>query len=435
MTDLLARDRRVVWHPFTQAATAGDPLEIVGAEGPDLVLADGRRVLDGISSWWTVLHGHGEPRIVEAIARQAARLDHVLFAGATHPGAVELAERLVARAPHGLSRVFYSDDGSTAVEVALKMAFQYFANTGRPGKRGFAAFAHGYHGDTVGAMSVGDPADFSFPFVPILVPVERLPVPRCEGSPLRAPDHRAVHAALGALADLLERRGDHLAAVILEPMVQGAGGMIMHPPSFLAGVAELCRAHDVLLIADEVMTGFGRTGRLFAVEHAGVSPDLLCVAKGLTGGVLPLAATLATERLFEGFLSRDARRTFLHGHSFTANPIACAAALASLDLLDERRTLDRVAALERVHAARLPPLLEHPRVRSVRWLGAIGVFELAADDAGYFSVEESRDLARALLDAGVLIRPLGPVCYFLPPAEVPLAAIERAYDLVADALG
>jgi adenosylmethionine-8-amino-7-oxononanoate aminotransferase len=431
---LLERDRRVVWHPFTQAATAGEPLQVIGADGPDLVLADGQRVLDGISSWWTVLHGHGEPRLVRAIAEQAARLDHVLFAGATHPGAVELAERLVARAPSGLSRVFFSDDGSTAVEVALKLAFQFFANLGRPEKRGFAAFVHGYHGDTVGAMSVGDPADFSFPFVPILIPVERLPTAPCEGWPLTAQDGAAVEAALAALAALLERKGHELAAVILEPMVQGAGGMVMHSPAFLRGVAELCRAHDVLFVADEVMTGFGRTGRLFAVEHAGVSPDLLCLAKGLTGGVLPLAATLASERIFEAFLSRDARRTFLHGHSFTANPIACAAALASLELFEERGVLERVAAIEALHARCLGELAAHPRVRSVRWLGAIGALELVGDDASYFGSRDSERIARRLLAAGVLVRPLGPVLYLLAPLATPLERLDRAWALIFEAL-
>ncbi len=412
--DLLARDRAVAWHPFTQAATAPAPLPVVAAQGAWLHLADGRRLLDAISSWWTVLHGHAHPAITAAIARQAATLDHVLFAGCTHPPAVAVAERLVALAPPGLTRVFFSDDGSTAVEVALKMAFQAAANRAEPARRAFVAFEHGYHGDTVGAMSLGDPGDFSGPFRPLLLPVERVPTDD-----------------LAPLADVLARRGPEIAAVVIEPMVQGAGGMRFMTPDFLRGVADLTRRAGALLVADEVMTGFGRTGRCFAVEHAGVAPDLMCVAKSLTGGVLPLAATLATDAVYQAFLGPDTRRAFLHGHSFTANPIACAAALASLELLPA--ALVDAARIQAFYAARLPPLAAHPAVASVRWLGAIGVVQLA-EDADYFGSDLGPRLRDALLARGVLARPLGPVLYTMPPLGITDAELAALYDAIEAAL-
>jgi adenosylmethionine-8-amino-7-oxononanoate aminotransferase len=406
----------VLWHPFTQAAIAAPPLPVVAAEGAWLQLEDGRRVLDAISSWWTSVHGHSHPAIARAIARQAAELDHVLLAGCTHPGAVALAEKLCALAPPGLTRVFYSDDGSTAVEVALKLALQYQAQRGRPDKRQLAALEHGYHGDTLGAMSVGDPRDFAGPFRSVLYPVLRVPT-----------------GSLHALESLLRARGPEIAALVMEPMVQGAGGMILTGADFLAGAARLCREHDVLFIADEVMTGFGRTGRMFAVEHAGVAPDLMCVAKGLTGGALPLAATLATEAIYEAFLDADPRRAFLHGHSFTGNPIACAAALASLALFEEAGALDRIRAIEAFYAATLPRFASHPRVRDVRWLGLIGAVELESCSTGYFA-DEARAISKQLLDQGYLVRPLGPVIYTLPPYVVEIDDLAALYQSLFDLL-
>ncbi len=418
---LAQRDRAAIWHPFTQAATAPEPLPVVAAHGAYLELADGRRVLDGISSWWTNLHGHGHPRIVQAVARQVETLDHVIFAGCTHPPAVELAERLLQRlpdfGPERLTRVFYSDDGSTAVEVALKIAFQYQAQRGKPDKRGFIAFQHGYHGDTVGAMALGDPEEYASPFAPLLFPVARVPTDDLQ--PLR---------------DLLLKDADRIAAVVLEPMVQGAGGMRFQTHEFVQGVADLCRAHDVLFVADEVMTGFGRTGKLFACEHAGVTPDLMCLAKGLTGGTLPLAATVATEKIYEAFLGPSAHTAFLHGHSFTANPVACAAGLASLDIFEQEGVLDRIAALEQTHAAELTALSSHPQVASVRWLGSIGVLELREEASGYFAVERGRKLARALLNRGILLRPLGPVVYALPPYATTPDELTRLWRTVGELL-
>lgn len=427
---LADRDRAAVWHPFTQAATAQPPLPVVGAEGSWLHLEDGTRVFDAISSWWTCLIGHSHPRLVAAIAKQAALLDHVLFAGCTHPGAVELAEQLLARAPTGLGRVFYSDDGSTAVEVALKMAVQYHAQNGQPQRTRFLALEAGYHGDTFGAMSVGDPADFAGPFSPLLWPVGRLPVPLADGNPLLAEVDHAP--ALHALDQFLLHHGDTLAAVIVEPLVQGAGGMRMHTPAFLRAVAERVRARGGLVIADEVMTGFGRTGALFACAHAQLTPDILCLAKGLTGGMLPLAATLATESIFAAFLGPDARRALLHGHSFTANPIACAAALASLRVAEDEHLLDKALVLHAFYSEFLPQLLGLPGVRAVRWLGGIGVVELQG--GGYHDDARSQKVRDACLRQGVLIRPLGPVLYTMPPLGSDLADVARAWQLVAEAL-
>ena len=429
-TRLIERDRAVVWHPFTQAQTAAAPLPVVAAQGSWLQLVDGARVFDAISSWWTCLIGHSHPRLVAAIASQAAQLDHVLFAGCTHPGAVELAEKLVARAPAGLTRVFYSDDGSTAVEVALKMAVQFHAQSGQPQRTRFLALEGGYHGDTFGAMSVGDPSDFAGTFAPLLWPVTRLPVPTVDGDPLAADVDLAP--TLAALERILLTEGATLAAVIVEPMVQGAGGMRFHPPQLLAHLALRVRAHGGLVIADEVMTGFGRTGTLFACEHAQLSPDLLCVAKGLTGGTLPLAATLATEAIFAAFLGPDARRALLHGHSFTANPIACAAALASMHIAQDEGLLAKARALHQLYGDILPPLRALPGVRAVRWLGGIGVLELQG--GGYHDVARSKAIAAFCLARGVLVRPLGPVIYTLPPLASDPADLAAAWRTIAAAV-
>lgn len=431
MNDLQARDRAVVWHPFTQAATAPEPLPVVAADGAFLTLADGRRILDGISSWWTCLHGHGQPRIAAAIADQARRLDHVLLAGCTHPGAVQLAERLVDLAPDGLGRVFYSDDGSTAVEVALKMALQHFAQTGQPQRTRYLALHHGYHGDTVGAMAVGDPGDYGGPFAPLRFPVHRVTAPATAGWPL-AQGHD-VTQELAALGACLTERGAEVAALIVEPLVQAAGGMRLQPPAWLRGVADLCKQHGILLIADEVMTGFGRTGALFACQHAGVTPDLLCLAKGLTGGTLPLAATLATNEIYESFLDTSRRRAFLHGHSFTANPIACAAALASLDLLAEDPQLSQVAEMQRIYATALPAIGALPQVREVRWLGGLGVVELHGGE-GYFSEGLAQRTAARMLARGVLMRPLGPVLYLLPPFCLAPRTLAETLEALGEAI-
>ncbi|MBM4015392.1 MAG: adenosylmethionine--8-amino-7-oxononanoate transaminase [Planctomycetes bacterium] len=418
--DLVARDARCLWHPYTQHATDGAPLAVVGARGATLTLADGREVIDAISAWWTCLHGHGEPRLLDAARRQGERLDHVAFAGATHEPAVALAEALLAAAPRGtppLTRVFFSDDGSTAVEVALKIAFQAAAARGATGRRTFLALAGSYHGDTFGAMSVGDREPFFAPFAPLLFDV------------LRAPVDPAGFAAV------FDRCHETLAAVIVEPLVQGAAGMRMHGVELLRTIAARCRAAGVPLIADEVFTGFGRTGALFACAKAGVAPDLLCVAKGLTSAAAPLAATLATEALFDAFRAPERRRMLAHGHSMTAHPIGCAVALESLALCRERDVPARLEAIGARIERALAPLRGHPHVRDLRRCGGIVAFDLAAPvpaatpsggaaGGGYFTERAPRLRARAL-ELGVLLRPLGTAIYACPPACTDDAQCDR----------
>lgn len=395
---LAARDRVVSWHPYTQHGVEPDPLPVCGASGALLELADGRRLVDAISSWWAILHGHGEPELVAAMHEQARRLDHVLFAGATHEPAVALAEELLQVAPAGLSRVFYSDDGSTAVEVALKMVLQSWVHRGEPERRVFIALEGAYHGDTFGAMAAGDPDPFFVALQPLFFEVRRVP------------------AELGALEAAFAELGARAAGFLLEPLLQGAAGMRLQSEEFVRGARAACDRHGLPLVADEVMTGFGRTGRLFACDRAGIAPDVLCLAKGLTGGMLPLSVTLATERLFESFLHHERSRFFPHGHTFTANPIACAVARASLRLTTGR---DVPTALQRIGEsllARVADLGELEHVRELRQLGGMVAFDLAVgDDAGYLS-ELAPRLRREAIAAGVLLRPLGNVVYALPPA-------------------
>lgn len=403
MSDLVRRDRAVAWHPYTQHGLEDPPLAVRSASGATLTLADGRSVLDAISSWWACLHGHGHPKLVEAIARQAATLDHVLFAGATHEPAVRLAERLIEVAPVGLSRAFFSDNGSTAVEVALKMVLQSWGQRGSPERQVFVALDGSYHGDTFGAMAVGDPDPFFARYRPFLFEATRVPT------------------EVGAIDEALTALGPRAAGVILEPLVQGAAGMRMHAPELVRDARAACDTHGVPLIADEVMTGFGRTGRLFACTEADVRPDVMCLSKGLTGGTLPLAVTLATESLFREFLSDDRGRMLFHGHTFTANPIGCAAALASLDLALADDTPTRLDAIGRIIEGELTAWAA-PRddVRDLRRTGGIVAFDIAPrgeDVTGYLS-QMARALRATAIDHGVLLRPLGNTLYALPPACV-----------------
>jgi adenosylmethionine-8-amino-7-oxononanoate aminotransferase len=416
---LVERDRAALWHPYTQMQTAPAPVPIVRGEGVYLYTEDGRRILDGISSWWVNIHGHSNPTLNRALAEQAGRLEHVLFAGCTHPPAVELAERLVGALPARLTRVFYSDNGSTAVEVAVKAALQYWLNRGEPRRRRFITLHHAYHGDTVGAMSVSAASLFTQAFEPLLFPVTRADAPYCYRCPLGLERASCRIDCLGSLEEALAAHEDEVAGVLVEPMLQAAGGMVVWPPEFLSGVRALCDRHGALMIADEVLTGFGRTGRMFACEHAGVTPDLLCLSKALTAGYLPLGATVATDDVYAAFLSDDRAKTFFHGHSFTANPLACAVAVASLDLFAEERVLARIAKLEAQLRAGLEPLRELPSVGDVRVIGGVGIVELVADkgtrSAGGYLDGIGPRLSAAFLERGLLLRPLGNVLYFMPP--------------------
>jgi adenosylmethionine-8-amino-7-oxononanoate aminotransferase len=398
------------------------PLLIDRAEGLFLFDAEGNRYYDAISSWWCVVHGHGHPGIREAVARQMERLDHVLFAGVTHEPAVRLASRLAAIAPEGLSRVFFSDNGSTAVEVALKMSLQCWRNLGREERTGFVCLDRGYHGDTTGCMSVSGVEAFLRAFRPILFPARRVPAPYCYRCPVGKRYPECGVSCVDALGDALREGGDTIAAVILEPLLLGAGGMIVYPSEYLSRAAAFAREHGAHLILDEVATGFGRTGTMFACEQAGVSPDFLCLSKGLTGGTMPLAATLTTAEVYNSFLgSPDSGKTFHHGHTYTANPIGCAAALASLDLFEEEELVDRVARLSPRLAEGVRELAELPMVGDVRGIGMVAALELVRDKETKEPLPGTaplfRDIRHEGLRRGLFLRPLGNVVYlFLPPA-------------------
>jgi adenosylmethionine-8-amino-7-oxononanoate aminotransferase len=421
------------WHPFTQGALDPAPMRIERGEGAYLYTSDGRKILDAISSWWVNIHGHGHPRVAEAIAEQARKLEHVIFAGFTHEPAEELSRRLLRVLPAGLEHVFFSDDGSTAVEVALKMALQYWRNIGRPGKSRFIALEHAYHGDTAGAMSVGADSGFVTAFGAMRFPVLRAPSAYCYRCPVGKVRASCRIDCLQPLEHLLERHHDEIAAVIAEPLLQGAGGMIVHPVEFLRGLRELTSRYRVLLIADEVLTGFGRCGRMFACELAGISPDIICLSKGLTGGFLPLAATVATPAIYESFYAPDRNRTFFHGHSYTANPLGCAAAIASFQVFESEPVFERITAIEKVHRERAPSLREHPAVGDVRLIGTVAAIELRDEDPGYFSSVRPF-LYDFYLQHGVLLRPLGNVVYILPPYVVTAQELHRVYDVIRESL-
>jgi adenosylmethionine-8-amino-7-oxononanoate aminotransferase len=421
-----------VWHPYTQAKTAPPPLPIVRGEGVYLHTSDGRRLLDGISSWWVNIHGHSHPKLNAALAAQAGKLEHVVFAGTTHEPAVALSERLVELMPEGLNRIFYSDNGSTAVEVALKMAWQFWRNRGEPQRSEFIALDHAYHGDTFGAMSASGGA-FTQPFEELLFSVHRVHSAYCYRCPLGLKRESCAIDCLGDLERKLEAHSGKVAAVIVEPMLQAAGGMIVWPPEFLSGVRRLCDRFGTLLIADEVLTGFGRTGRMFACEHASVRPDLMCLSKGLTGGYLPLAATAATEEIYEAFIDDDRAKAFLHGHSYTANPLGCAVALASLRLFRDEGTLNRVKALEGQFRKRLEAVRKIPGVDDVRGIGGVAIMELESEDSSYFNAIGPR-LYGAFLEHGLLLRPLGNILYFMPPYVITEQEVDWAFDRIEHVL-
>jgi len=421
------RDKRVLWHPFTAMSEweASEPLVIVGADGAYLLDDSGRRYFDGVSSLWVTVHGHNHPRIVEAIARQAGALDHSTMLGLTHPRAVELAEKLVAMTPASLTRVFYSDSGSTAVEIALKQAFQYWAQRGEPRRQRFVHLAEAYHGDTLGAVGVGGIELFHRVFGPLIVagvPV-RSPSPRRGESPAAA-----LEAGLMHLDKVLAAHDGELAAMVLEPLVQGAAGMLVHPPGYLREAARRCREAGVLLIADEVATGFGRTGSMFACEQEGVEPDFLCLAKGLTGGTLPLAATLTTEEVYSAFLGpRAEEKTFFHGHTYTGNPIACAAALASLELMTPA-FLEHVRRIGHWMEEALGRLGDMPDVAEVRQRGVMAGIELVRPDGTRYPAAAFHGsvVCASARDQGVILRPLGDVVVWMPP----LCATRADIDLL-----
>jgi len=424
MIDWFAADRRHIWHPFTQHLGA-ETLPITHGQGPWLYRPDGSRLLDGISSWWVTLHGHAEPAIAEAIAQQARTLEQVIFAGFTHQPAAQLAEELSHVLPQGLERIFFSDDGSTAVEVALKLSLQYWDNTlpttATPRRR-FIALQDAYHGDTFGAMAVSERSVFTSTFQPLLFSVTHIP------SPATTPLPQVLDALRLALA------GGDVAALILEPLLQGVAGMQVYTPEALAALIQTAREANVLVIADEILTGFGRTGSLFAsLQLPDAPPDLLCMSKGLTGGFLPLGLTACSERIFEAFLSSDRRRTFFHGHSFTANPLACAAARASLSLLQSAEQQAAQRRIEAQHAEAARQFAGHNALKAVRHIGTVLALEVAGDEPGYLS-QLTPSLYKAFLAKDMLLRPLGPVAYVLPPLSTDATTLAECYEKIADVL-
>ncbi|MGA2584781.1 MAG: adenosylmethionine--8-amino-7-oxononanoate transaminase [Tepidisphaeraceae bacterium] len=425
-------DRKYLWHPFTPMRQwlADDPLVITDAQGMYLIDSDGNRYLDGVSSLWCNVHGHRVPEIDEAIINQLGKVAHSTMLGLASEPAIRLAERLMPLVPPGLTKIFYSDSGATATEIAFKLAAQYWHNIGRPEKNQFIGFADAYHGDTVGAMSVGRMEAFHRPYFPLLFPVHFAPSPNVYRG-------ATLNGCLAKLGELLEKHASKIAAVCIEPIVQGAGGMIVQPAGFLAGVRKLCSEHDVLLIADEVAVGFGRTGRMFACEHENVSPDLMCVAKGISGGYLPLAATLATQKIFDAFLGEVSEmKTFFHGHTYTGNPLACAAAIASLDLFAKNDLLASVRRKSVELTAILEELRSLPHVGDIRQKGFMVGIELVEDKKSRKPFDSHRrvgaEVCRRVRRHAVILRPLGDVIVLMPPLAMGTDDLRKIVNAVKE---
>ena len=414
--NLAQRDHNIIWHPYTQMKTAALPIPIVRGEGAMLFAEDGKSYIDAVSSWWVNLHGHAHPYIAQRVAEQLNTLEHVIFAGFTHPAAVELAERLMKILPPNQKRAFYSDNGSTAVEVALKMAIQYWQNVGTP-KRKIIAFRDSYHGDTFGAMSISSRSTFTAPFWSYLFDVEFIDVP--------VPGHeQETITQLEGIA----LTGD-AAAFIYEPLVLGTAGMVMYTPEVLDQMMGICQKHNILTIADEVMTGFGRTGRTFASDYLQHLPDIVCMSKGITGGTMALGFTTCSNQIYEAFLHEDKSKTFFHGHSYTGNPVACAAGLASLDLMLNSETQQHIKRISELHSQFAAKVSELDFVAEVRQQGTILAVEFEAGGTSYFS--NLRDtLYNFALERGVLLRPLGNIIYIIPPYCISNEQLEQVYQTI-----
>ncbi len=411
-----------IWHPFTQHGLQPIMTHIDRAEGSYLYRSDGQRIFDGISSWWVVTHGHCHPQLVAAAQEQAGKLDQVIFAGHTHGPAERLAAQLVALAPPGLDKVFYSDSGSTAVEVAVKMALGYWYHQGEPQRQKLIVLEHGYHGDTIGTMSIGERGVFNQAYSPLLFDVLSIPFP--------APGQE--EASLQALHDHLSAHPDQIAALIVEPLVLGAGGMFMYGPETLAAYHKICTDHNVVFIADEVMTGWGRTGTLFACEQAGIAPDILCTSKGLTGGLIPLAATLCQNRFFDAHYSQDRAKMFFHSSSYTANPIACAVGDANCQIWQDEPVRDRLQALTHMQAQHLKALATQEGFSNPRQQGTITAIDITVPDQGYLS-EIAPKLYHYFQSHGLLLRPLGNSVYVMPPYSTTQDDLDFLYNVLSNA--
>lgn len=409
-----------VWHPFTQHKTFGSALEIESADGAYLYGRNGRPILDGISSWWVNTHGHCHPRITSAIQEQAQKLDQIIFAGFTHPPAERLARKLLRHAQEKIGRelefVFYSDSGSTSVEVALKMAVGYYAQTGHARTK-VLAFDGGYHGDTFGAMAAGGRSIYNKLYEPFLFDVYHLPFPK----------RGEERVTLEALDQYLKLHGSSTAAFIFEPLVQGAAGMRTYSAKLLRAMFDLCKQHNIMMIADEVLTGFGRTGTMFACEQAGVVPDMLCLSKGLTGGALPMGVTLTTRHVYKAFYSDDKAKQFFHSSSFTGNPLSCAAALASLEIWNDEPVLERIAKIQKAHARASQWFGARPDVADCRVIGTIFAIDVRVEKDGYLS-NVAPKIYNFMMENGILLRPIGNTVYILPPYCITEQELERIYE-------
>ncbi|WP_295772985.1 adenosylmethionine--8-amino-7-oxononanoate transaminase [uncultured Mucilaginibacter sp.] len=416
---LTERDLKVIWHPYTQMQTAAPPVGIVRGEGAVLYGEDGREYIDAVSSWWVNIHGHAHPYIAKKVAEQLQKLEHVIFAGFTHEPAVELAERLLALLPQNQQKVFYSDNGSTAVEVAIKMCLQYWHNKGEQRTK-IMAFKNAYHGDTFGAMAVSGRSAFTNAFEKLLFDVEFIELPTADN--------------IESIKYQISSIKTELACFIFEPLVQGSAGMLMYEAGYLNELVAHCKADGVFTIDDEVFTGFGRTGKAFACEHITEQPDIMCFSKGLTGGTMALGITTCTQHIYNAFLSADRMKTLFHGHSFTANPVACAAALASMDLFVAPETKANITRIERSHAAFAEEIKDHSRVRTIRQTGTIVALEWeTGNDTSYFS--SLRDtLYQHFLQQGIILRPLGNVLYILPPYCISNEQLNYIYSAIKQAL-
>ncbi len=426
---MLTETQSCIWRPLTQMKTALPHIKVESADGIFLYLQNGDKVIDGISSWWVTIHGHSNKKMAEALYNQAQKLEQVIFADFTHEKADMLAERLVRLLPDPLQYVFFSDNGSTSVEVALKMAFQYWRNIGQPQRQKFIGFTDSYHGDTIGVMSLGARSIYNQLFDPLLFPIETAPFPSTFIGDTQV-EHKEKQALL-ALEKIACSNPDQYAAIIIEPLVQGAGGMNFCRPEFLKKLREFADQANILLIFDEVMTGFGRTGKLFACDHPPISPDIICLSKGLSGGMIPLAVTVSTSTIFDAFYSDDFEKCFTHSHSFTANPLGCATAIASLDILESEK---RYQNIESWHLDFLQEFARHPAIRKVRVCGTIAAMDIeSGGESGYLNPIGPR-IKAACLKKGLFIRPLGNVLYLMPPYCITKKELGFCYQVIAEVL-
>ncbi len=411
------RDKKVIWHPYSQPNWGNEVIAITHGEGSYLFDDEGNRYIDAISSWWVNLHGHSHPFMIKSVLEQMTKLEQVIFAGFTHEPAVQLAEKLLSLLPRNQSKVFYSDDGSTSVEVALKMAIQYWANQGKPRTK-ILAWKHAYHGDTFGSMSLSSRGPFNAVFAPFLFEVEFLDIPHTPGE----------------VEELMEKLTDQYAAFIFEPLIQGTAGMKIYKAELLNQFLGACKDHGIITIADEVMTGFGRTGKLFAMDYVIEKPDIICLSKGLTGGMLPLGVTTCTKIIYEAFHGEEYHKSFFHGHSYTANPLSCSAALASLNLMMRRSTGQAIARIESQHLNFIQKIKDHPRIAHISSLGTILSLEWKVKGTSDYFNDIRDKLYHFFLGEGILIRPLGNILYLMPPYCISQEDLDFIYDRIGEAL-